>query len=64
MTSVIDWLTYKSYEHNRLRRPDISYYRWRKIYKDAVQFEEIFEENLKRIQQEGAWGHVDHTIQQ
>lgn len=61
MTSVVDWLTYKSYEHNRIRRPDIAYYMWRKIYKDAVTFEDIFEENLKRIQQEGAWGHVYNT---
>lgn len=59
MTSVIDWLTYKSYEHNRLRRPDIPYYKWRKLFKDAVKFEAIFSENLKRIQQQGAWGY-DH----
>lgn len=54
--SAINWLTYKSYEFNRLNSPHIPPYRWRKIYEDAIQFEEIFENNMKRIQQEGAWG--------
>lgn len=58
---VIDWLTYRSYESNRLRNPHIPYYKWRKIYEDALQFEEVFEQNLKRIQQEGAWGYVNCT---
>jgi hypothetical protein len=53
---VIDWLTYRSYETNRMRSPHIAYYKWRKIYKDAVVFEEIFESNFKRISKEGVWG--------
>lgn len=55
--ALVDWLTYKSYEHNRVRNPQIPYYKWRKIFKDAIQFEEIFDLNLKRIQREGAWGY-------
>ena len=40
---VIDWLTYRSYEHNRKNNPHIPYYKWRKIYSDAVDFEDIYE---------------------
>lgn len=54
---LVDWLTYRSYEHNRIRNPHIPYYKWRKIFHDAVIFEEIFDLNLKRIQKEGAWGY-------
>lgn len=61
MHTTIDWLTYKSYEFNRLNRPDIPYYKWRKVYRDAVTFEEIFLNNIKTIQKEGAWGHVNHS---
>jgi len=59
---MVDWLTYKSYESNRLNNPDIPYYKWRKIYQDAILFEEIFQNNLKTIQKEGAWGHVNNAI--
>jgi hypothetical protein len=48
---LIDWLTYRSYEANRVRNPHLPYFKWRKIYVDAIQFEEIFEKNLKRIKQ-------------
>ena len=58
---VIDWLTYRSYEANRLRSPHIAYYQWRKIYQNAVEFEQIFDSNFKRIQKEGAWGYVDRA---
>lgn len=47
--NLIDWLTYKSYEHNRARNPHIPAYKWRQLFKDAVQFEEIFEVNFNRI---------------
>lgn len=63
MSAVIDWLTYRSYEFNRLSSPEIPYYRWRKIYQDAPLFEEIFTNNLKTIQKEGAWGHVSYNKQ-
>jgi hypothetical protein len=56
---LVDWLTYRSYEHNRLRAPHVPYFKWRTLYPDAPQFEEIFNNNLKRIQQEGAWGYVN-----
>lgn len=62
MSTVIDWLTYKSYEFNRLNRPDIPYYKWRNLYQDAPKFEEIFNHNLKTIQKEGAWGSHDKSI--
>ncbi len=46
---VIDWLSYRSYEFNRLRNPHIPPYKWRKLFSDAIQFEEIYEHNLNRI---------------
>jgi hypothetical protein len=46
---VVDWLSYKSYEHNRLNSPHIPYYRWRKIYKDAIAFEEIFQTHMNKL---------------
>lgn len=49
MKPIIDWLTYRSYEWQRLTNPDRPYFSWRKIYKDAAIFEEIYEENLNRI---------------
>jgi len=55
--SVVNWLEYRSYEHNRLRRPDIAYFRWRRIFKDAIVFEEIFEQYIK-TQREGTSDHV------
>lgn len=55
--SIVDWLTYRSYEHNRVRNPHIPYYKWRKIFTDAVLFEEIFDNNLNRIKTQGAWGY-------
>jgi hypothetical protein len=48
---TIDWLTYRSYEVNRFNAPHIPYYKWRALYEDALIFEEIYEENLMRIQQ-------------
>lgn len=46
---IIDWLTYRSYESNRLKSPHVPYYKWRKLYKEAIVFEEIFENNQDRI---------------
>ncbi len=46
---LIDWLSYKSYEHNRFNNPDIPYYKWRLLFTEAVLFEEIYDRNLKRI---------------
>jgi hypothetical protein len=57
LQSTVNWLSYKSYEHQRLRRPDIPYFKWRKIYADAIVFEEIFDQNIKTIHNQGAWGH-------
>lgn len=61
MNEIIDWLTYRSYEHNRLCNPHIPYYKWRKVYADAMKFEEIFDNNLKQIQKEGARGYVSNN---
>jgi hypothetical protein len=49
---IVDWLTYRSYEANRLRSPHIPYYKWRNIYTDAIVFEEIYENHLERIYQD------------
>ena len=49
MRPAIDWLTYRSYEKNRKANPHIEYFRWRKIFKDAVEFEEIFDRNFPAI---------------
>ncbi len=46
---LIDWINYRSYEHNRRENPEIEYWRWRQIYKDAITFEEIYQQNLNRI---------------
>lgn len=46
---IVDWLTYKSYEHNRRNNPHIAYYRWRRLYRDFLVFEEIYDEYLKKI---------------
>lgn len=46
---VIDWLTYLNYEYNRKRNPHIAPHRWRKLFKDAEQFEEIYERNYEKI---------------
>lgn len=48
---IVDWLTYKSYESNRLRNPHIPDYKWRKIYQDAVIFEEIFNNYMKSLEE-------------
>lgn len=45
---IVDWLSYRSYESQRLRRPDIPYFKWRKLYKDAAVFEEIFDNFLRQ----------------
>ncbi len=45
----IDWLTYRSYEHNRKSNPEIAYYRWRSLFADAILFEEIYDRNYERI---------------
>lgn len=41
---VIDWLMYRSYEHNRDRSPDIEPERWRKLYLYAAEYEKIYQE--------------------
>lgn len=47
MRSIIDWLSYRSYEHNRMSSPHVPYYKWRKIYSQAIDYEEIYENYLK-----------------
>lgn len=46
---MVDWLTYRSYEHNRRSNPQTPYYKWRLLFKDAVQFEEIYENYMKKL---------------
>lgn len=45
---LIDWLTYRSYEFNRMSNPQTPYYKWRKIFKDAIFFEEIYDKYMKK----------------
>lgn len=40
---AVDWLMYRSYEHNRDRSPDIEAERWRKIYINAQDYEIIYQ---------------------
>lgn len=44
----IDWLTYRSYEHQRKSNPQIEYFRWRSIFTDAIAFEEIYDNYLNK----------------
>ncbi len=39
----VDWLMYRSYEHNRDRSPDIEPERWRKLYFNAQDYEIIYQ---------------------
>lgn len=43
----VDWLMYKSYEHNRKNSPHISPESWRKIYYNAETYEKIYQSHLK-----------------
>lgn len=49
---VVDWLTYISYETQRKNNPHIAPYRWRRLYNDAILFEEIYEEHLKKLEEQ------------
>lgn len=40
---IVDWLTYRSYEYNRMNNPEIPYFKWRLIFADAIKFEEIYD---------------------
>jgi len=57
---LVDWLTYISYERQRIASPEIPYYKWRKIFTDAALFEEIFE-NYINTQDQGAHTNVKRT---
>ena len=46
---IVDWLTYRSYESNRRSNPHIPYYKWRKIYPDALVFEDIYERYIQSM---------------
>lgn len=42
--SIIDHLTYKSYEFNRLENPEIVYTKWASIYPNIEVLEQKFKE--------------------
>lgn len=44
---VVDYLTYKSYEFNRLNNPDITPDRWLAIYPNGSVYEKLFNQNHK-----------------
>ena len=56
---LIDWLSYRSYEWNRINSPNIPVEVFIKYFPNGEEFEEIYQENLKRIEEKGAWGHVN-----
>ena len=47
--TAVDWLMYRSYEHNRDLSPEIPAEKWNKIYKDAEVYKTIYDgkENQK-----------------
>lgn len=45
LTTLIDYLEYRSYEAQRIRSPHVSPERWERIYTNAKIFEEIFTKN-------------------
>lgn len=51
LKTTVDWLTYMSYEHNRKSNPHIAYWRWRKIFQDALVFEEIYDKHVNKIEE-------------
>lgn len=55
---IVDWLSYRSYEWNRFTNPDIPAEIFIKHYPQGEQLEKIYQENLKRIEEKGVWGHV------
>ena len=55
MDTLINWLEYRNYEHNRLESPHIDPIRWREMFANAETYEAVFKHNMKRIQKEGAW---------
>ena len=50
---LIDWLTYRSYEAQRINNPHIPDYRWRKLYSQAIEFEEIYNNYVKSSKKQG-----------
>lgn len=41
---AVDWLMYRSYEHNRNLSPEVEPERWRKIYFNQETYEKIYQE--------------------
>jgi|DEB0MinimDraft_12_1074336.scaffolds.fasta_scaffold62294_2 hypothetical protein len=48
METIIDYLTFRNYCHNRLLSPNIPAEKWIKIYKDQPAFEKLFQKNYKK----------------
>jgi len=48
MTTVIDYLTYRNYCHNRMLSPSIPAEKWIRIYKDQPTFEKLFQKEYKK----------------
>lgn len=51
--TAVDWMMYKSYEYNRLRDLDRPAESWKKLYRDADEYEKILTEKLKKITLKG-----------
>jgi hypothetical protein len=44
---AVDWLMYKSYEHNRKLTPDRPAESWKKLYMYADEYEKIYQKKLE-----------------
>lgn len=47
LETAVDWLMYKSYEHNRRLAPDRPVESWRKLYMYADEYERIYQKKLE-----------------
>jgi len=48
METIIDYLTYRNYRHNRMLSPKIPAEKWIRIYKDQPTFEKLFQKECKK----------------
>ncbi len=47
LETAVDWLMYKSYEHNRGLAPDRPVESWKKLYMYANEYEKIYQKQLE-----------------
>ncbi|HDZ25430.1 hypothetical protein LCGC14_0457030 [marine sediment metagenome] len=47
LSTAVDWLMYKSYEHQRVLTPDRPAESWKKLYMYADEYEAIYQKTLE-----------------